>query len=86
MPLPRVTCFFITMNMGTEVYFELIPHTLSCCCKYSPEHLMYINPAEKRFQQLSTIHSYLTKTHRAQLFKEIKAFFFICDHIGNKMF
>lgn len=36
-----VTCAFIQMNMGT-LYFESIPHALSCCHKYSLENEMCI--------------------------------------------
>lgn len=30
-----VTCSSVTMNTGTEAYFQSIPQTPSCCFKYS---------------------------------------------------
>ncbi len=33
-----VACSFITTNTHIVVYFDSIPHTPSCCPKYSPEH------------------------------------------------
>ena len=53
-PLHRVTCSFITANAHTVVYFEWIPHTPSCCHKYSPEHKMCINQLLKIVPDKST--------------------------------
>ena len=38
----QLTCSFITTNTHTVVYFDKIPHTLSCC-QYALENQMCIN-------------------------------------------
>lgn len=34
-----LTCPFISMSMDTVAYFESVPHTPSCYCKYSKAHI-----------------------------------------------
>lgn len=41
-----VTSPFITKNTHTVFYFEST-HTPPCCCKYSLEHMMCVNPQQK---------------------------------------
>lgn len=38
-----VTCSIIAMNTHTVGYFDSVPHTSSCCLKYSLEHQMWVN-------------------------------------------
>ncbi len=42
-----VTCSFITVNTHTVLYFDLIPHTPSCCPKYSLDHQMWIHLSQQ---------------------------------------
>ncbi len=44
----------------TVVYFDSIPHTPSCCQKYSPQPQMWINPLLKIAPDKSTMFSCLS--------------------------
>ncbi len=65
-------CSFITMNTHTVVCFDSIPHTSSCCPKYSLERQMWIHPLLKIVPNKCTISSCLfDKNYREELFEEV---------------
>ncbi len=56
--LEWLTCSFITMNTHTVVYLDSIPHTPSCCPKYSLKHRMWINLPLKIVPNKCTVHAF----------------------------
>lgn len=50
------------MNTTSVVYSKRIPNTLSCCCKWSPEHRICFNPPLKIIPSKHTILSCSTLT------------------------
>lgn len=55
-------------TLDAVVYIELIPHTLSCCCKYSPEHHMCIDLQLEIVPNKCHIYSCFSPVWKLQLF------------------